>query len=292
MGLGHSHEEPEPLRDTNGQCHLLVIALDYDYVPGSELTCTKDASVMVGIVERAGVTDITVVTDKNTLGQPCFPTREVILRHIRKVGQRCRPGDWFIFFYAGHGVNVVDCDGDEADGFDEAFVTPSNDGKLLDKAVLLDDDFAKALDVSIPLETRILCICDCCHSGTIVDIDSFHFRHNIYSISASQDHEEAEDTKRGGVLTQALKTAIQHLTLKHGESFYSLKKVVDKCRKVSRSITQEQEMSFQFAGEPPQQVAWPLRFRRRELLQKGISSPIAHSPDDSESDGSENSEVC
>lgn len=43
---------------------MLIIALDYDYAPPSELTCTKDARTMYRMVGRAGVDDITIITDK------------------------------------------------------------------------------------------------------------------------------------------------------------------------------------------------------------------------------------
>jgi len=43
---------------------MLIIALDYDYAPSSELTCTRDARTMYRMAGRAGVDDITIITDK------------------------------------------------------------------------------------------------------------------------------------------------------------------------------------------------------------------------------------
>ena len=47
------------------------------------------------------------------VGDPSFPTRSFVLRYIRQVARRCEEGDWFIWFWAGHGVNVPDFNGDE-----------------------------------------------------------------------------------------------------------------------------------------------------------------------------------
>merc|ERR1712127_995127 len=108
-------------------------------------------------------------------------------------------------------MGVPDVKGEEKYGMDQAFVTPDPKGKLTERAVLTDNDFAKALDTFIPPGVRILCVCDCCHSGTICDIDTFAYRHDIYQISASLDNQEAEDTGKGGVLTWALKRSLLKL---------------------------------------------------------------------------------
>lgn len=269
------YEHLECFQDTGGKVRLLVVALDYDYKPGAELTCTHDAEFFVAMAKSAGITDITVVTDKNKMGTARFPTRSEVLRNMREVGKRCEAGDWFIWFFAGHGFNVPDHDGDEADGFDEAFGTPNTDGKLKEATLLIDDDFAKALDSMFPRDTRILCICDCCHSGTICDLDSFHFERDVYQISASQDDEEAEDTGKGGVLTAALKRAIQKLTVVFGDKPYSLRSVGEACEKGVGKRTKEQVASFQYVGTPPEQVAWPIPLHRSDLFAK-MKADITH----------------
>ena len=74
-------------------------------------------------------------------------------------------------------------------------------------------------DTFVPEGVRILCINDCCHSGTICDIDSFMYTHDIYSISAALDHEEAEDVGEGGVLSCALRRAVRTLSVEHGRTW-------------------------------------------------------------------------
>ena len=57
---------------------MLIIALDYDYAPSSELTCTRDARTMYRMAGRAGVDDITIITDKDVfLG--CFIFCEIVV---------------------------------------------------------------------------------------------------------------------------------------------------------------------------------------------------------------------
>merc|ERR1719226_147465 len=154
-------------------------------------------------------------------------------------------------------------------GFDQAFVCPDKKGRLTEPAVLLDDDFARALDTYVPDGVRILCICDCCHSGTICDIDSYRYNHEIYQISASQDHEEAEDIG-GGVLTKALKRALRMLSAKYGTQEFSIREVFDKCKRNAERLTKEQELSFQWSGTDPSIVAWPLAFPWMEYAREPV----------------------
>jgi len=263
MGLCAScaREPPEfvPFRETGGQIKILIIALDYKYNPQYELTCIHDAKSIFNMAQRAGVGDITFVHDRD-VGGPTFPTRSTVLREMRKVAGRCAPGDWFVFFWAGHGVNVADTNGDEGCGFDQAFVTPDITGYMDEQTVLLDDDFAKALDTFVPQGVRILAICDCCHSGTICDIDSFQYHHEIYQISAAQDDQEAADTGKGGVLSTSLRRSVRELSMLHGSSEFSIADVYEKSQTHARKMSKIQDLNMQFQGADPAFTAWPLCF--------------------------------
>lgn len=67
--------------------------------------------------------------------------------------------------YSGHGSSMQDVSGDEKDGKDEALV-PSD---YETNGLLVDDLIQKAFQCFNP-KTRVVCVFDCCHSGTIGDI--------------------------------------------------------------------------------------------------------------------------
>mmetsp|Transcript_8977 Transcript_8977/g.23405 ORF Transcript_8977/g.23405 Transcript_8977/m.23405 type:complete len:307 (-) Transcript_8977:97-1017(-) len=285
--LEHEQDDFVHFQETHGSIRILIVALNYEYSKGAELTCTKDAKTMFRIADRAGVEDITVLTDKAGVGARNFPTRSVVLAHVRSVAERCEPGDWFVWFFAGHGANVPDYNGDEKAGFDQAFVTPDRQGALTEAAALIDDEFALALDRFVPEGVRILCICDCCHSGTICDIDSFAYRHEIYQISASLDDQEAEDVGNGGVLTIALRRAVRSLSLQRGSNEFSIQSVFDKCKKRAERLTREQDFSFQWQGTDPSLMAWPMCYSWLEYLTKPHFRTNIHGyEEDDSSDGS------
>jgi uncharacterized caspase-like protein len=96
-----------------------------------------------------------------------------------------------VFYYVGHGTSVRDVSGDEADGYDEAFVF--EDGNIV------DDDLIEHLIDNKNKDCRLILVTDACHSGTIWDIQGGNVKGrelpaNIISISAAADAQTAKQT--------------------------------------------------------------------------------------------------
>uniref|UniRef100_A0A6C0BGG3 Peptidase C14 caspase domain-containing protein n=1 Tax=viral metagenome TaxID=1070528 RepID=A0A6C0BGG3_9ZZZZ len=73
--------------------------------------------------------------------------------------------DFVWVHYSGHGSYIVDKSGDEKDGKDECLV-PSDYAK----SGMISDDFINTLFGYFNPNTRVICVFDCCHSGTIGDV--------------------------------------------------------------------------------------------------------------------------
>tara|TARA_B100001250_G_C19743398_1_gene764118 strand:+ start:740 stop:1459 length:720 start_codon:yes stop_codon:yes gene_type:complete len=73
--------------------------------------------------------------------------------------------DFIWIHFSGHGTSIRDTSHDERDGFDECFV-PSDYKQV---GVIRDDTFKKIFR-KFNARTRIFCLFDCCHSGTIGDL--------------------------------------------------------------------------------------------------------------------------
>lgn len=81
-----------------------------------------------------------------------------------------QPGDRVIFYFSGHGSNIPDLDGDEADGVDEVLVTydvrrTRQNGRSTLSGVVTDDKLA-LLVAGVP-SMNVWIIVDACHSGTV-----------------------------------------------------------------------------------------------------------------------------
>lgn len=78
----------------------------------------------------------------------------------------CKPGDSLVFFFAGHGTQEEDLDGDEIDGKDET-ICPS-DFRIHGKIV--DDEINRTIVRPLPSGVTLHAIVDSCHSGTVLDL--------------------------------------------------------------------------------------------------------------------------
>jgi hypothetical protein len=67
--------------------------------------------------------------------------------------------------YSGHGSHIRDGSGDETDGYDEVLVPVD-----CDKAGCISDDMVSDIFSKVPLSCKCFMLFDCCHSGTIADL--------------------------------------------------------------------------------------------------------------------------
>jgi hypothetical protein len=71
-----------------------------------------------------------------------------------------------VIHYSGHGFYVPDESRDEADGQDECLIPSDIETS---RVVVTDDVLASILKTFNP-STKIVCVFDCCHSGTMLDL--------------------------------------------------------------------------------------------------------------------------
>lgn len=193
--------------------HMLAVALDYAGYPAldvggmGELTGCVDANNMIDLAKFCGCRDIVFISDNKKYSSK-WPYKQTIEKEWQAMANRCRPGDYFVFFYAGHGNQSEDSDGDEADGWDEELCLALPDGTYVG---FKDDRIAELLAL-IPDGVKIIVISDCCHSGTICDLDSADLgTKEILHMAAVCDDQEANDTGAGGVFTAGLLEAVETL---------------------------------------------------------------------------------
>ena len=136
----------------------LLIGINRYQIPGADLRgCVNDVDdVKAALIEHHGFkeSDIKVLTDGAA-------TKKAMQAGIKALVKGSKPGDVAVLHYSGHGSNVPDDNGDEADGRDE-ILCPTD---LNWDDPLRDDWLRKTFDGLRP-KVSFTAIMDCCHSGT------------------------------------------------------------------------------------------------------------------------------
>jgi hypothetical protein len=128
-----------------------VGAAAYGGWTGPLAACEFDANDMAAIARTKGIRATVLLTKKGT--------RANTLSAIRSAAKSLRSGDLFFLTFSGHGGQVPDVTGEEADKRDETWCL--YDGQLIDDELYYDlSRFASGV--------RILVLSDSCHSGTVV----------------------------------------------------------------------------------------------------------------------------
>nr|CAB3495727.1 unnamed protein product [Digitaria exilis] len=96
------------------------------------------------------------------------PTRANLMRALRWLVDGATAGDSLVFHFSGHGVQKLDNDGDEADGYDEALCPVDFEDPR--GGVILDDEINATIVRPLGKGVKLHAIVDTCHSGTILDL--------------------------------------------------------------------------------------------------------------------------
>ncbi len=127
-----------------------VSAAAYGGWTGPLAACEFDANDMAAIAKLKGMKSTVLLTKK--------ATRAATLAGMRDAAKTLQKGDLFFLTYSGHGGQVPDVTGEEADKKDETWCL--YDGQLIDDELYFEfSRFATGV--------RILVLSDSCHSGTV-----------------------------------------------------------------------------------------------------------------------------
>lgn len=137
----------------------VLIGINKYQVPGSDLNgCVNDVKNLSGALKTYygfADKDITTLTDLKA-------TKKAMQAAIQKLIIGGKKGDTLLLHYSGHGSNVPDDNGDEADHRDE-ILCPTD----LDWKDTLRDDWLRKTFNRLRKGVSLTVIMDCCHSGTI-----------------------------------------------------------------------------------------------------------------------------
>ncbi len=136
----------------------VLIGVNRYKIPGADLRgCVNDVKNLQSVLTQYygfGSSDVTSLLDDKA-------TKKAIQAAIKQMVSASRKGDVALLHFSGHGSNVPDKDGDEADFRDE-ILCPHD----LDWRDPLTDDWLRDTFDKLRDGVSLTVIFDCCHSGT------------------------------------------------------------------------------------------------------------------------------
>jgi hypothetical protein len=136
----------------------LLIGINRYKIPGADLRgCVNDVNnLKAALLKHFSFQEknIKILTDLKA-------TKKAMQDGITGLVKGAKRGDVLLFHYSGHGSNVPDDNGDEADSRDE-ILCPTD----LDWKDPMTDDWLRTAFDKVPAEVNLTVIMDCCHSGT------------------------------------------------------------------------------------------------------------------------------
>ena len=154
----------QPVRGQNR--HALVIGLgEYMDKTWGNIHGDRDVPIVKQMLAACGYKDIETLINRSA-------TKKNIKREFNALVCRCKKGDVVYIHFSGHGQQVTDVDGDEDDGFDEAWI-PYDAYFAYSKSYkgekhLVDDELNGMLSLikkKIGDTGQLLVVVDACHSG-------------------------------------------------------------------------------------------------------------------------------
>jgi hypothetical protein len=118
---------------------------------GDLMACEFDANDLAALASGRDIKPTLLLTKQ--------ATRAKVLSALRAASSKLVKGDFFLLSFSGHGGQVPDVSGEEADKLDETW--------CLYDSQLIDDELYMELQ-RFATGVRILVLSDSCHSGTVV----------------------------------------------------------------------------------------------------------------------------
>ncbi len=141
-----------------------LFGLNYAGTPSALQGCINDVKDMADFLGTKLKIPCEVYTDETT---PESTTAQGLIGRLMDITlQSWSDNLEFIWIhYSGHGSYIRDTNRDELDGQDECLV-PSDYAK----SGMISDDMINIIFRRLNPKTRVVCVFDCCHSGTIADV--------------------------------------------------------------------------------------------------------------------------
>jgi len=128
--------------------------------------CINDSETIVGMLKDTFGFQDSMITRLRDDRANMMPTKANIIQAFGWLTGGAAPGDELFLHYSGHGGQMEDKRGDEADGKDETLM-PCD---FQQAGQITDDELYTTLVQNLPKGCKFWVVLDCCHSGSALDL--------------------------------------------------------------------------------------------------------------------------
>ena len=126
----------------------------------------SDIAIVTEMLEENGFEQVQILSNKAA-------TKKGIMDALDNLAEKATRGDVIYIHFSGHGQQITDLDGDEPDGYDEAWIPydacKDYSAKYKGQNHIVDDelfDFLNQLRTKVGDKGKIIVVSDACHSGS------------------------------------------------------------------------------------------------------------------------------
>mmetsp|Transcript_92771 Transcript_92771/g.288654 ORF Transcript_92771/g.288654 Transcript_92771/m.288654 type:complete len:499 (-) Transcript_92771:315-1811(-) len=170
--LDGAEEAEDPEEEAVGKKRALLVGINYIGTPNELGGCINDVrNQKAALIEHFGFEEenIMLLTEDQDDDEK-RPTKAKIQEGFAWLFDGIEAGDELFFQYSGHGSQVPDASGTEQDGKNECICPVDCTDGPWPEYVILDNEIYNVFYEGLPDGVRCITVFDCCHSGTVADL--------------------------------------------------------------------------------------------------------------------------
>eukprot|EP00916_Digyalum_oweni_P008698 GHVL01014511.1.p1 GENE.GHVL01014511.1~~GHVL01014511.1.p1 ORF type:complete len:262 (+),score=34.48 GHVL01014511.1:42-827(+) len=245
---------------------LLLIGCNYENTPyvlsRSIHDCRKFKTMCKedGLIEEEDIVEL--YDDHSGDGYPDFIT---VSHWLQEIATECGPRDTLAIFYSGHGSSVFDESEEAQHSREEAFCFRGS-GSGTNVELMVDGDFADLLTTHLKAKVgalpRVLIFTECCHTGTIMDLERNFSEgktpfENLQVISIGACSSSEDSGEPIGTFVSSLQRAVNALKKEVPDQTPTISEIFERVRSLNRN-NKKHKLSMTWTPEAdPVDFAWP-----------------------------------
>jgi hypothetical protein len=163
----------------------LLIGNDYNNDFGG--AASHNVTIVTNRLKKVGFDDGNIIKILTKSKDDSYtPSTENIKREFINLLTNSQDGDLLFFYFSGHGSYVADKNNDELTENDQCILDKNYNGDNL-----IDDWFRTQIDSHLVYGATLVCLFECCHSGTMLDLK---YNHITYPDGKLIVNEKVSDT--------------------------------------------------------------------------------------------------